>query len=219
MSPRRVNPRHVTDSVSVSPATTSRDGVTVTTGAPRTVKCQVEHTIQLVATEAGPLVATVLTLRVPPRAAQDELDLFTPDSPVEHHGATSWVLSAAPVVRSGVLAYTRVVTGEQAARFGGAWPVTVTITPRAGLDAWGRPQPKGAPRTVTGWLKPGKTGEPVDWADTTVTEATLYLAGGDPITARDTVTVHDGAPLAGTWSVDGDPTPDDRALAVPLRRS
>ena len=219
MSPRRISPRHVTDSVSVQTATTTDDGITVTLAQPVTVRCQAEHVVKLVATDEGPLVASVLTLRIPPRAAQDELDIFAPDSPVTHRGETSWVLSAAPVVRAGVLAYTQVVTGEHTARFGGAWPVTVTITPRPGLDDWGNPKSAGPTRTTNGWLKAGSTSEPVDLADTTVTEATLYLPAGDPITARDTVTVNDGAPLSGRWSVDGDPTPAGTALAVPLRRS
>lgn len=219
MTRRRIHPRHVTATVDVATATDTGDGVTVTTADPVTVPCQAEPTTKLVATEDGPLVTSVLTLRVPPLEDADEVALFAPHSPVtDSRGDTSWVLSVAPVIRAGALVYTQVVTGERAARFGGAWPIEATITPSPGRDRWGDPLPTGTPRTVSGWIKPGTTSDPVDFDQTSTSTATLYLPATDPVASTDTVTISD-SPLAGRWAVDGAPYPDDLALAVPLRRT
>lgn len=219
MSPRRIHPRHVTNVVAVATATPSPDGVTTALAAAVDVRCQAEFTHQLVASaDEGPLITGVLKLRVPPRADRDELAIFTPDSQVTFKGTTSWVLAVSPVERAGVISHTLVVTGDRADRYGGAWPVQVRITPSPGRDRYGDPLPAGQPRTVPGWLKPGRTSEPVDFDQAAETTATLYLAGTQTVTARDRIDILD-SPMAGRWGVDGDPHPEGNALAVPLRRS
>lgn len=216
--PRRIHPRHVTNVVAVHTAQTSPDQVTTTLAPAQQVRCQAEFTHELVPTDSGPLLTGVLKLRVPPHAARDELTIFTLDSQVDFKGTTSWVLKVAPVERAGVISHTLVVTGDRADRFGGAWPVAVTITPTAGRDRWGDPLPTGSPRSTNGWIKPKSTSEAVDFDQSSESTATLYLAGNTTIGSTDRVDVLD-SPLAGRWLVDGLPHPDGTALAVPIRRS
>lgn len=218
MSPRRIHPRHVTNEVTVHTAAASTGDLTTTLAQPRAVRCQAEFTHELVPTDTGPLLTGVLKIRVPPRQARDELSIFTPDSRVDFKGTSSWVLKVAPVERAGVISHTLVITGDRADRYGGAWPVTVTITPSAGRDRWGDPLPAGAPRQTHGWIKPKSTSEPVDFDQSSETTATLYLASDVTVASTDRIDVLD-SPLAGRWLVDGLPHLEDTALAVPLRRS
>ncbi|WP_435199569.1 hypothetical protein [Janibacter sp. GS2] len=198
-------------------ATTRPDGVTTVLAEGTEVRCQAEFTHELVTTDEGPLLTGVLKVRVPPRAARDELAIFTLDSQVTFKGSASWVLSVSPVERAGVISHTLVITGDRADRFGGAWPVALRVTPSAGRDRWGDPLPAGQPRDLAGWLKPKSTGEPVDFDQSTESTATLYIPGAESIAATDRVDVLD-SPMAGRWLVDGDPHPEGSALAVPLRR-
>lgn len=216
--PRRISPRHVTHAVDVAPATFAADGIVRTTGTPTRVRCQVEHTVKLAATDDGPLVVTVLTLRVPPLADVDEVRLFAPHSLVTFRGDTSWVLSCAPVYRAGVHAYTQVVTGEQANLFGGGWPVTVTIHRGGGRDARGNPKPTTDVPDVPAVITPKSTSDPSDWSEDPAAAATLHLPGGTQISSTDQVTVHDTF-LAGRWRIDGLPTPEGPRVQAPIVRS
>ncbi|WP_162786777.1 hypothetical protein [Janibacter anophelis] len=216
--PRRISPRHVTHSVDVATATLTRDGIARTTAAPFPVRCQVEHTVKLAATDDGPLVATVLTLRVPPLAAVDEVRLFAPHSPVTFRGDTSWVLSCAPVYRAGVHAYTQVLTGEQAALFGGGWPVTVTVHHGGGRDARGNPRPTVDTPDIPAVIVPKSTSDPTDWAEDPDAEATIHLPGGTALASTDEITVQDTF-LAGRWRIDGLPTPDGPRIKAQIART
>ena len=216
--PRRISPRHVTHSVEVSTATLTRDGIARTTAQPQRVRCQVEHTVKLAATDDGPLVATVLTLRVPPLADVDEVRLFAPHSPVTFRGETSWVLSCAPVYRAGVHAYTQVLTGEQASLFGGGWPVTVTIHHGGGRDARGNPRPTVDTPDVPAVIVPTGTTDPTDWSEVPDAQALIHLPGDTLLTSTDEITVQDTF-LAGRWRVDGLPTPDGPRVQAQIVRT
>lgn len=216
--PRRIHPRHVTNEVTVRTAQPIAGSVTPDLTSPQQVRCQAEFTHELVSTDTGPLLTGVLKLRVPPRAARDELAIFAPDSQVDFKGTTSWVLKVAPVERAGVISHTLVITGDRADRFGGAWPVTVVITPTSGRDRWGDPLPGGPTTETRAWIKPKTTSEPVDFDQSTESTALLYLDIAVTVSTTDRVDVLD-SPLAGRWLVDGLPHPDGAALAVPIRRS
>lgn len=218
MSPRRISPRHVTHSVDVATATLTRDGIARMIAGPVSVRCQVEHTVKLAATDDGPLVATVLTLRVPPLQDVDEVRLFAPHSPVTFRGETSWVLSTAPVYRAGAHAYTQVLTGEQASLFGGGWPVTVTIHHGGGRDARGNPRPTVDTPDVPVVIVPTSTSDATDWSEDPSADAVIYLPGDTVLASPDEITVQDTF-LAGRWRVDGLPTPDGPRLKAQIVRT
>lgn len=206
VSPRRINPRHVTHHVHVATATYTHDGITTITGEPARVRCQVEHTVKLVATDDGPLIAAVLTLRIPPMTDFDPVAVFTPDSPVTFRDATSWVLSTKPVYRAGVHAYTQVITGEMAERFGGGWPVTITIHHTPGRDARGTPRPAVDVPDVPAVLVPSTTNDPTDWSEDPEARADLFLPGDTTLASTDRITIQDPGILPARWQIDGIPS-------------
>lgn len=201
----------------VRPFTDAGDGITGTWGDPALVKAQAEHKREIVTTADDVRAVSLLTLRVPPKTGLDLGVLFATDSEVVYGGHSSWVLTTEPVLRQGVLVFQRVTTGDRRPA-GGGWATTVDISHSAGRDRDGNPTPATVQADVPAIFIPRSTTETTDFTELTESRADVLLPS--TVTVRSTARILiDETPMAGTWSVDGDPSPDHGRLKVPVRRS
>lgn len=214
---RRINPRHVTETVHVAPYSAEDDWLG-TWGAPVDVAAQVEYRREVLLTTETVTAAAVLTLRVPPDLGRDVQNLFPLSSEVSYGATRSWVLVSRPVLRHGALVYLEVTTGDRPPQFGG-WVVTAVLHRTAGRDRRGNPTPAVDVDLGRVVIVPGESSEPVDEDQSAVTTAQLVVPADAPIIrSTDSLTVT-GSPLAGRWQVEGDPAPHRNRTVVQLRRS
>jgi hypothetical protein len=188
---------------------------------PRRVRCQVSSTARYTDDGSGaPAAETAAVLAVPPTAGDTPAGVigrWPLSSRVTVHGRVAFVQSVEPVLNRGRLAYVKVVTGDRTTLFGGAWPVDVVVHHSPGRDRRGNPV-AGVDEPVPGCLvTPGESAEPLDLDEATDTTATLHAPPGVVVEPTASVTVT-GSPLAGRWSVAGEPAYHPDRTTVPLRR-
>lgn len=213
----RISPRLCTHSVTVAPFDRI-DSIAGTWGSPVDVDhVQVKHSRETLVVDGNSIMVSLMTIRIPPRAAQDALEaLFSPDAQVTHRGNTAWVLTCEPVYTGNSIAFTRVTAGDRRPA-GGAIEATVTLLRTGGRNSDGDPTDVQEIPNVPALLIPGTTSEPLGRADETVTEATMLVDGALTVRNTDRVRITTTA-LAGVWNVAGDPSPAGDRLKVPLRK-
>jgi len=221
---RRINPRHCTETLTVAPYDTAGTWLGSWGADVAAPRCQVEHTRQVIVVDGGVKAVTVMTARVPPTLVGDVADLFPPDSRVTYRGDTSWVLTSRRILNQGQLVYLEVTTGDRPSGFGGGWVVDVIVHDGPGRDARGNPTPP-QDRPIGGCvITAGASGErtssePLDRDEAAVTAATLQAPPAETIRSTATLTVLGDSPLAGNYSVVGDPTYLPTRTEIALRRT